>query len=204
MKDQDHTHLLIAKAKDGDRAAFEDLATRFRGRLQTYIVARAKFRLGPRLDVEEILQETFVRAFESLGRFEWQGEDSFFTWLCGIAKNVIFKIAGSCSRNQGLQTAEGVPAMEVSPSKAMRRNERFDRLQKSLEQLDPDYREALYLARIERLRIEEVAKRLNRTPNAVRQLIARALKQLRERFGDTESLHLPDRSIELEGGADAK
>ena len=62
------------------------------------------------------------------------------------------------------------------------------------------------LARLDGLPIQEIARRMDRSPNAVSQLLARALKQLRSSFGDTESLGLPDRALrprgEEEGGAD--
>ncbi len=92
----------------------------------------------------------------------------------------------------------------VSPSKGMRRDERFERLKEALEDLTPEYREVILLARIERLPGKEIAKRLDRSPAAAAQLLSRALKKLRENFGDTESLNLPQRSIELEGGTGEK
>ena len=95
----------------------------------------------------------------------------------------------------------------VSASKAERRNERLERFEKALNQLSPDYRQAIVLSRIEGLSIEEVARRMNRSPNAVSHILLRALRKLRARFGDTESLHLPDRGfgeggLIEEGGAD--
>ena len=74
--------------------------------------------------------------------------------------------------------------------------ERFDRLQEALDSLVPDQREVILLARIERVPMAEVAVRLRRSPGAVAQLLWRALKNLREQFGDTESLHLPDRRFQ--------
>jgi DNA-directed RNA polymerase specialized sigma24 family protein len=47
------------------------------------------------------------------------------------------------------------------------------------------------MARIERLSIGQIAERMGRSPDAVKQLLSRALKQLRQSFGNTESLHLP-------------
>ena len=81
----------------------------------------------------------------------------------------------------------------------LRREERFERLQKALESLPPDYREAIRLSRIEGLKTVEIAERMGRSREAVKQLIFRALRRLRESFGDTESLHLPDRKFDTEG-----
>ena len=87
----------------------------------------------------------------------------------------------------------------VSPSRAQRRDERFDRLESSLNSLSPEYRDVVRLARIEGLSIMAIAERLDRTPDSVRNLLLRAMKQLRQSFGDTESLGLPDRAIEDKG-----
>ncbi len=58
------------------------------------------------------------------------------------------------------------------------------------------------LARFEKLRIDEIARRMNRSSNAVRKLLARALPELKQGFGDTESLHLPGRHLDLKGLSD--
>jgi RNA polymerase sigma factor (sigma-70 family) len=86
----------------------------------------------------------------------------------------------------------------------MRREERWERLEKSLAALSPDHREVIRLARIEGLEVREIAARMGRTPSAVKNLLLRALKELKRSFGDTESLRLPGgRSLEAEkGGAD--
>ena len=61
----------------------------------------------------------------------------------------------------------------------------------------------LRLVRIEGLAVKDAARRLGKTPNAVSRSILRATRKLRELFGDTESLGLPDRSLE-EGGPDGR
>ncbi len=65
-----------------------------------------------------------------------------------------------------------------------------------------DHREVIQLARIEKLPFREIAARMHRSPGAVKLLLLRALRELKQRFGETESLHLPDRSLKCEGGND--
>ena len=146
--------------------------------------------------VDEILQETFTKAYESIKRLEWKGKDSFFRWLCGTAKHVLLNAADKIRRYEPREDFHGVPAKAVSPSKTLRREERLDRLQRSLDDLPADYRKVVQLARIEGLKIKEIAKRMNRSPDAIKHVLARALIQLRSNFGDTESLHLPDRGLQ--------
>lgn len=101
-----------------------------------------------------------------------------------------------------LQLTTDVPARDATPSKEVRRNERFDRLEEAINRLSPDQREALKLARLEGVKVREIAVRMNRSTKAVYALLSRALVELKESFGDTESLHLPDRILEVKETGD--
>jgi RNA polymerase sigma-70 factor (ECF subfamily) len=94
------------------------------------------------------------------------------------------------------------PPSQISAGRALRREERFERLEKALRGLSPDHREVIVLARIEGLQMKEIAERLGRSNSAVKNLLLRALKELKSSFGDTESFHLPDRSLKGKGGTD--
>jgi len=124
---------------------------------------------------------------------------SFARWLMGVARIAVIKAAHSPGWRQ-LGADARIAESVTSPSGALRREERFDRLQASLDSLQGDDRKVLYLARIKGLSMKEIADRMGRSPEAVRKLFGRALLKLRERFGDTESFHLPDRRLEGEGG----
>jgi len=54
------------------------------------------------------------------------------------------------------------------------------------------------MSRIDGLKIREIAARTDRSVDAVKQLILRGLRSLKRHFGDTESLHLPDRTFDSE------
>ena len=146
-------------------------------------------------DVEDVVQETLLRAFRSIDRFQWQGEESFLRWLGGIGRHVVLKLASRYEREQVLSLEQDPVRHGTSPSKAVRRDERFERLEKSLAGLSPDHREVIFLARIEGLRVKDIAERMNRTPDATAHLLARALRALKRSFGDTESLRLPRRAL---------
>jgi RNA polymerase sigma-70 factor (ECF subfamily) len=188
------SHALIDKAQRGEREAFEELIAIHRARLEALVRSRLGTRLKGSVLPEDVLQETFLQALRSMQSFRWEGEDSFLRWLGGIAENAIRKESRRLeqSRHIRLRAARAPPP---SPSKQMRRDERFDRLQATLDKLSEDQRQAILLTRIEGLIVKEAAARMGRSETAVRNLLLRALKRLRESFGDTESLHLADRSL---------
>jgi RNA polymerase sigma-70 factor, ECF subfamily len=200
VPESDEETQLLTDARAGDRAAYDGLVARLEPRVRAFVLSRIHPEARPRLDLDEIVQDTFVRAYESLRSFRGDDMPTFSRWLMGIARIAVIRAArppGAGHLGLGDDVIEG----GASPSAALRRDERFERLQSSLDSLSGDYREVLYLARIEGLSMQEIADRMGRSPEAVKKLFGRALAKLRERFGDTESLHLPDRQLHhLEGG----
>ncbi len=191
---------VIDAARKGDREAFDGLAECVRVRL----AALVRSRLGDRLrsEAEDVLQETLLRAFQSLDRFEWQGEGSFFRWLSTIAEHVILNAARHERRHRSLRLDRDRADDAPSPSKGLLRDERFERFEQAVQSLSPTYREVILLARIEGLSVKEISKRMGRSEDAVMQLLSRALRKLRAAFGETESFHLPHRRLKTDGGRD--
>lgn len=190
------TAILATRARDGDRAAFEDLVARYRDRLLRQIRSRLGPRVGSSMEVEDVHQETVARAVAAIAKFRWQGEESFYRWLAGIAEHLI----RSASQRKSLDTlrlTRDVSAGDPTPSRSARRNERFERLEYAINELTPDQRTALKLARIDGLPVREIATHMQRSQKAVYALVSRALDRLKESFGHTESLHLPDRTFRV-------
>ncbi len=200
MAEESNELELIKRASNGDRAAFEGLVALHTQQLLTRIQKRIGPELREKLEPEDVLQETFLRAFRSLKDFHWEGERSFQRWLDGISMNFILHSARAHGRKKKYRISREPEATDPSPSRQERRNERFDRLKKSVNDLSPDYRTVIQLSRIEGLKIDEIAERMHRSPSAVRNLLFRAMRQLKESFGDTESLSLPDRQLGENGG----
>lgn len=191
---------LLSAARAGDRAAFEALVSRNRSRIRTIAASRLKTRIVLGVTADDVHQETLLRALKAIASCEGRDEEAFLRWLGGIAENVVLELARKKARDRTVPLEGDLAAVEPSPSKALRRDERFERLAESLECLSADHREAVLLVRVKGLGFKEAAQRMGRSPDAVKQLLYRALRQLKETFGDTESLSLPDRSL----GADEK
>ncbi len=195
--------LLVEKAQTGDREAFDALIDTYGVALKTHVRTRIGEHLRSKVEVEDVLQETFTRAWKSIERFQWAGNGALLRWLKGIAEHVILKLVSHHRRDEVI-FVEQEPIIldsEPSPSKGLRRQERFSRLREAIDGLSPEYREAVLLVRIKGLKVKEAAERMNRSPNAVMHLLLRALKKLKEALGDTESLHLPPESLGDSRGA---
>ena len=188
------TEELVRSSQKGDRDAFQEIVRRFQVRLENQIRSRMGAAAQAAVEVEDVLQETFTSAFESIGKLRWQGEECFYRWLGSIAEHLIWAAAQRKGKAP-LKLEHDVAAAGASPSKGVRRNERFDRLEDALNKLSDDHRKVIVLVRLERIGINETARRMSRSTNAVKKLLARALLELRHSFGDTESLHLPDRCL---------
>ena len=206
--EMDRTELnqLLLEAKGGNGEAFGKLV----GPLQTRLVPVVYLLLGKRLrqqvDVEDVIQETLLRAHRALARFEFKGDDALFRWLVALAEHVVGDLARrhGAVRRGGLEhevplDPSDIQSPGVSPSRVMRREERLDRLEDALEKLAPDHREAILLSHVQRLSTNDVAERMGRSRPATAMLILRALRELKSLFGETESLGLPDRSLKVEG-----
>jgi RNA polymerase sigma-70 factor (ECF subfamily) len=189
---------LFEQAREGHRRAFDELELRYQPRVEAFVRSRQK---GSDSDIDDVVQETFLRCLERLDRFEWQNDDSFFKWLSGIATRVLREAKRPRPERSAGLTFEP-PAVQLTQSHSLQREERFERLQRAVDRLPAEYREVVLLVRIEGLPVKEVAHRLGKTPNAVSRLLYRATAKLREVFGDTESLGLPDRTLKRGGGRD--
>ena len=197
MKREPSKKQIVERAQTGDREALDGLIRQSHDDLDHFVRLRVGAHLREHVQVEDVVQETFARAVGGIEQFQRRNERSFRQWLRGIAEHVILQFAQNQRRKKILYVEQkDRPADAVSPSRVLRRGERLDRFERALASLSPEHRQVILLARIEGLRIKEIAERMTRSPNAVALLLARALAKLRDTFGDTESLHLPAVAIE--------
>ncbi len=208
---------LVQKAQEGDRRAFDKLVDRCAPRIEALVRRGLGAKLSGKVEVEDLIQETFTNAWQSLGTFRWRGEDAFWAWLGTLARHAIENEAHwfgakkraadrevsleQKARNLGEKSREMIEFMEANtatPSKQLRRDHRFERLKQALHKLKTDHRKVILLTRIKGLSVKEAARQMGRSEGAISMLLLRALKQLKDVFGNTDSLHLSDRSLEDE------
>lgn len=158
--------ILLAAARDGDLDAFEALVRRHQD-----AVYRVALRiLGSEADAEDVVQETFIRAWRSLGRF--RGESAFGTWLYRIATRRCLDLVASRRPTDELRD-RGVEAPGGVQEDAEQRG-RLEAVMRVIAALPPDQRVALVLREFEGLPYEQVAEVLDTTVAAVKGRIHRA------------------------------
>jgi RNA polymerase sigma-70 factor, ECF subfamily len=178
---------LVAKAKAGDAAAFAELVNHYDRRV---------FRMAKQItqndeDAEDVLQETFLKAYSHLDDF--QGNSKFYTWLVRIAVNeALMKLRKRRSDktvplDDPIDTGEDVVAREIAvwdenPEDTYSREELGKILDEAVQSLKPAYRTVFILRDIEEMSIEETADALNLSISAVKSRLLRARLQLREKL----------------------
>ena len=178
---------ILEQARRGDTNALTGLLRRYEGKI---------FRLAlhitqNREDAEDVLQETFLKAFEHLNQF--QGNSKFYTWIVRIAVNQALmklrkrKSDRAVSLDEQLDTGEDTVAREIAawdenPEQRYSREELNQILTSAVDDLTPIYRAVFVLRDIEELSTEETAEALNLSVPAVKSRLLRARLQLRDKL----------------------
>ncbi len=164
---------LVARAKQGDLAAFEDLVREHQKRLFAYVYRM----LGNPAEAEELVQQAFVRAWKGLAGF--RGRSSFKTWLYRIATNLsINKVKRRKPTVELPETLTG--PVRDEPDEQYRRKQRAELVRAALDTLPADQRSALVLATYEDMSYREIARAMGKTERAVDSLLFRARTNLRK------------------------
>jgi RNA polymerase sigma-70 factor (ECF subfamily) len=167
---------LIARSKEGDVGAFEELVRRHSERLYAVLVRFAGERVA-----DDALQEALLRAWRSIGRFE--ARSSFFTWLYRIAINEAKRRVesreplGAISDDERLNQ---IPDERVTPDRASEQRELRHALEAAIRTLSPEYRLPLVLRDIEGLTTQEAAAIMELSEPAFKSRLHRARMAVRE------------------------
>ena len=184
---------MVAAARDGDRAAFEELVRQTTA--ETYTLALRL--LGNEEDARDVVQETYLRAYRSIGRF--RGDAAFTTWLYRITANCAATSLGKRARARTDTLDDDAPLVDDDPRHdpevraqggALRAQ-----LTEALAELPPRLRAVVVLRDVYDLPHEAIAAELGISESAAKVRLHRARRRLRERL-----FPLPD---ETEGGARA-
>lgn len=166
---------LVRRVWSGDSAAFAGLVTRYRDRLGRYAVRM----LGNAADAEDALQETFVRAYRSLGRCT--EPERFGAWVFGILVNRCRTIGAQRARRERLQVSDELAlARAASPDDPIGRQALREAIGTALARLAPLLREAFLLKFVEDLSYEEMAELTGASVPALKMRVLRARAELQQ------------------------
>jgi RNA polymerase sigma-70 factor (ECF subfamily) len=179
---QDHDAALVAATKQGDSQAFEKLVLRY----ERKVFAVAQRLTKNREDAEDVVQETFHKAFLHLDGF--QERSLLSTWLTRIAINQALMLL---RRRRGALEAfpescgdsvESFSAALVdrspNPEESCWRRERTELLSKAINRLGPKIRRTILLRDIEERSVEETAQILDTSVSAVKSRVSRGRREL--------------------------
>jgi len=175
----------VAAAQAGDIKSFEALVSLYERRI--YHIAHRL--VENTYDAEDVLQETFLKAFENLKRF--RGESSFYTWIVRIAVNAALQkvnrrrrhptvsIDDSSNQDADFRPKE-IVAWEEDPETLYSRKETQIILQKAISSLPVIYRTVFLLKDVENVPVDVIARTLSISLPAAKSRLIRARLELRE------------------------
>lgn len=187
-KPADSDALLVERAVAGDQKAFGLLVIKYQRRIQRLIG-----RMVRDVDlVEDIAQETFIRAYRALAQF--RGEAQFYTWLYRIAVNTAKKALMDLKRNPTVSenayksadddetsAIENELTSSETPDAVLASKEIAEIINTAMDALPEELRQAITLREIEGLSYEEIADVMNCPIGTVRSRIFRAREAISEK-----------------------
>jgi RNA polymerase sigma-70 factor, ECF subfamily len=176
---------LVAAAKDGDELAFETIVKRHRQRISAVALRYAR----SREDAEDIVQQTFQRAFSHLQGFE--GRSSFSTWLTSVVINQALMLLRTRkalrevpiddpSNDEGTTPVLEIADASPDPESSYLEQEEARVLMEAIGQLSPAMRTAVELTGLRELSMLEAGRHMGISAVAVKSRMFHARKKLRE------------------------
>lgn len=173
-RDEPLDSTLIQRWKEGDERAATALVERHAGALARYVSS-----MGERDAADEVVQDTFVRAFSSLDTF--RGDSSLRTWLFTIARRLVVDRRRSMRRRKDVANLEDVDAAtEYTALDGLIANEARKKVWGAVGKLSPTQREVFLLRVNEGLSYKEIAEVAGTTEGAARVHYHNALRTVKE------------------------
>ena len=170
----------IKRCREGDTIAYEDIVAAYADRLVGVLFKL----LGNLEDARDIAQETFIRAYLNLHRYD--PRRPFEPWLYRIGRNLAYNHLRATSYRplavmdyDDEQVADAFESETKSPIDGVLENERRSTINKVLLRLRPEFREVLTLRYMERLEYEEIAAKMTIPIGTVKTWLNRAKEQFR-------------------------
>lgn len=169
---------LVARWKAGEQRAATLLVERHAAAVSRFVAS-----IGSRAEAEEVVQDTFVRAFASIDGF--RGESSLRTWLFTIARRLVIDRRRSARRRgEQVEVQEADVATEYDALDGVLADETRARLRQAMAALTPTQREVFVLRVSEGLSYREIAEAVDTTEGAARVHYHNAMRAIKEFLDD--------------------
>lgn len=169
---------LVARWKAGEQRAATLLVERHAAAVSRFVAS-----IGSRAEAEEVVQDTFVRAFASIDGF--RGESSLRTWLFTIARRLVLDRRRSTRRRgEQVEVQEADVATEYDALDGVLADETRARLRQAMAALTPTQREVFVLRVSEGLSYREIAEAVDTTEGAARVHYHNAMRAIKEFLDD--------------------
>ena len=169
---------LIARWRRGDERAASELVAR-----HAQALARFAASFGAHDEIDDLVQDTFIRAFQSLDGF--RAESSFRTWLFTIERRLLLdRRRAEKRRPSRIEVQEGDAATEYDALDAMVAGEAAHRVRDAMKKLSPTQREVFVLRVAQGLSYKEIAELVDTTEGAARVHYHNAMRAVKEHIDD--------------------
>ncbi len=195
---------LLARAREGDAAAREDLFQRCRQYVHLLARTQVETWMRAKVDASDLVQQTLLEAHRGFQEFRGESEGEWLAWLRIIlthnAQDFVRRYRQTDKRAVNREVSLDAPFPGLSgsfrrepmdrddqtPSQLLSRQEQEIALANAIGQLSADHQEVIVLRNLQRLPFEEVATRMNRSRPATQMLWMRAIKRLEELLRENE------------------
>jgi len=184
MDQEDNDIALVQRVQNGDKQAFNLLVQKYQYRIK-HLVSRF---IKDSAEQEDIVQETFIKAYRALARF--RGDSAFYTWL--------YRIAVNTSKNYLVASGRRPPAQDIdvddmtfnrnaeslvennSPEDILQNDQMIAAIRKAIKDLPDELKEAIQLREFDGLSYEDIAAVMHCPIGTVRSRIFRAREAIEQ------------------------
>ncbi len=168
---------LIESARGGNALAFAVLYDRYADRVYRHIA----YRIGHVPDAEDLTQQTFLKAWQAIGRYRIT-EVPFVAWLLTIAHNAVVSYFRSKRDHQPLD--DGLPKVDerADPHAEAERRDRREMVRRAIGRLKPDFQQVVAMRYLEELAYSDIARQIGKKEATARVILHRALHELRKQL----------------------
>ena len=187
MSEREKDNVLVLRVQRGDKVAFELLFTKYQRRVSRLV---SRF-IRSEAEVEDVVQDSFIKAYKALANF--RGDSAFYTWLYRIAVNTAknYLVAAS-KRPISLSQFEKNDdddfeedrfiSNSTTPESELITKQIAETVNKTIDELPADLREAIMLREIEGMSYEDIAEAMECPIGTVRSRIFRAREAISQKI----------------------